>query len=83
MARLPERSACGEEMEERHVLGPGKPLPHAREAAFPPYAPGRGKLGVEIDGAFKAQRLEYVRQGIHDRRRDRAEVMTANNQGAS
>jgi hypothetical protein len=30
-----------------------------------PNTPGRGKLRVEVEGAFKAHRLENVRQGIH------------------
>ena len=58
-------TAFGNEMEEHHVLGPGKPLPYACQTVFRLHAPGRGELRVEVDRAFEAHRLENVRQGIH------------------
>jgi hypothetical protein len=57
-------AAFGKEVEEHHVFG-GKPCPDARQAEFRLHAPGRGELRVDVDGAFKAQRLENVRQSIH------------------
>lgn len=58
-------AAFGKEMEEHHMIGPGKPRPNARHAVFPPQAPRRGELRVEVERAFEAHRFENVRQGIH------------------
>src|SRR5262245_58598505 len=52
-------------MEEQHVLGPGKARPDARQAEFRLHTPRRGELRVDVDGAFKAQGFQNVRQRIH------------------
>ena len=57
--------AFGEEVEEGDVLRRREALAHARQAVFAADAPRRGELGVEVDGAFEAHRLQDVRQGIH------------------
>ena len=53
-------TSLGEEMEEQHVLGPGKARPDGRQAEFRLHAPRRGELRVDVDGTFKAQGFQDV-----------------------